>query len=146
MKDKVKKLCKAAGILKLYDLANRLVRIWFENEPHDNETLQFEQYIIDSATFGTEKSKQQMSDINRMKIKKHIFRHIFLPYNVLREIYPVLNRHTLLFPFYEIYHPIKKIFDKKQRERLNCIINTDKKDMNPQALDILRISGLNEIL
>ena len=144
--DAVHEMCKTAHINDFFVLANRMVGIWFENESHDQDTLKFERFILNSATFGTIESKQNLSEYKKSKTKKNIISHLFLPYEQMKEAYPILNKHKILLPYYEMYRLVKKSFDREQRAYLTSVLNTTDKNLDADVKEVLRVSGLANII
>ncbi len=144
--DAVHEMCKTARINDFFVLANRMIGIWFENESHDQDTLKFEQFILNSATFGTIESKQNLSEYKKSKTKQNIISHLFLPYEQMKEAYPILKKHKILLPYYEMYRLVKKSFDRKQRAYLTSVLNTTDKKLDADVKEVLHVSGLANII
>ena len=95
-----------------------LAKRWFGSEeaPPSPDTAFTEglgQFILHGGAFGT---VENMVTINQSKSGSragYVLSRLFMPYSRLKLIYPVLERHKWLFPFYQVVRWIKVITDKR---------------------------------
>ena len=117
--DEVKKLLKKSGLSVFSRYVRRLCAVWFEGQEHNEKTVQMEKYILDGGVFGTEKTKI-ISRQQRMGGKRQYFlSKIFVPYSLLKYLYPALEKYPFLFPFYQVHRWFSFLFGKRRTFRKN---------------------------
>ena len=109
-------LLKKGQLATFAGASERLIKVWFAGEEHDELSEQMQQYVLRGGTYGsfTNRIPAQASK----KGKKHyVFSRIFESYETLKEKYPRLKKQKWLYPFYQVRRWFKFIFRKKNRER-----------------------------
>lgn len=123
--DTLKELLEKSGLSVFADCARRLCAVWFDGREHDGKTLQMEEFILDGGAFGTEKTKiisrQQMTG-GKMQ---YFISKIFVPYSLLKYLYPVLKKYPFLLPYYEVKRWFSFLFGKRKKFRKNYAAQFD---------------------
>ncbi len=89
-------------LLQFATAARKLSRVWFENEFHNDVSLQMEQYILRGGVYGTTENRVTVQQQKKGGKFKFLWTRIFMPYNELQFKYPIIQRHKLLTPIMEI--------------------------------------------
>lgn len=126
--EKVKDTLKKGKLLRFAEKSEKLSRVWFSGEEHDEITLQMQKFIIEGGCFGSEKTRL-MTDKQRAGGRVgYILSRIFVPYSYLKRDYPILKRYPILTPWYEICRLFSLMFgDKKgfRKARINNMNSVD---------------------
>lgn len=99
--------------------AKKLSRVWFSGEEHDRVTLLMEKFIFDGGCFGSKETKMLSQQQKSGGKKKYILSRIFVPYNELKNQYPIIEKHKILTPICEICRVFSLLFGKKRNFRKN---------------------------
>ena len=107
--EKLKALLEKGDRLAFARAAGKLVDYWFNGEKPDQWTKYLETYILSGKMFG--------SNENRVLIKqkvygggiRYILGRIFLPYEQLKESFPILKKYKWLTPIYHVVRWIRLI-------------------------------------
>ncbi len=143
-KDKRDQLLCEGNLLKFADAVRKLSRIWFENEEYDSVCKQMENYILTGGVYGNNKNRIVIQQQKKGGKIRYALSKIFIPYDVIKFHYPILQRHKWLTPIMEIRRWCKLVFcghlKRTTRElKYNNSISTEKAE-ETQAL--LRGIGL----
>lgn len=103
-------LLEEGEILKFTEMARRLSEIWFGTSKHDAVTVELEHYVLRGGVYG--------STENRMSILRHkmggrtryVFSLIFLPYDAIKCMYPILRKHPVLTPVMQVHRWFRILF------------------------------------
>lgn len=132
-KDTLKRneLLNKGQLLKFADAARKLSRKWFENGESDIVSEQMESYILCGGVYGTDENRitvqqQKMGGSFRYALSK-----IFIPYDVIKFYYPILQKHRWLTPVMEVRRWFKLVFCGYAKRTVNELrynreISTDK--------------------
>lgn len=103
-------LLNQGKLLQFANVARKLSRVWFGGDEHDSVSQQMEDYILRGGVYGNNKNRiivQQQKKGGRIK---YALSRIFIPYDVIKFHYPVLQKHRWLTPFMEVRRWCKLIF------------------------------------
>lgn len=103
-------LLEAGNLLKFADVARKLSRVWFAAEDYDLISHQMEDYILRGGVYGTNENRilvQQQKQGGRIQ---YALSKIFIPYEVIKFHYPILQKHRWLTPIMEVRRWGKLIF------------------------------------
>ena len=103
-------LLQEGGIYRFYEYALRLSSHWFAGETVDETSVEMENYLLRGGVYGSTENK---ISVNRDKPKNkfaYVLSCVFLSYGNLKLIYPSLERHKWLFPFYQVRRWFRIIF------------------------------------
>ena len=85
------------------EAARKLSRVWLENEEYDPICKQMEAYILRGGVYGNTKNRilvQQQKEGGRIK---YALSRIFLPHEIIKFQYPILQKHRWLTPVMQVY-------------------------------------------
>lgn len=103
-------LLEQGNLLKFANSARRLSRIWLLNEPYDVVSKQMEDYILRGGVCGNNQNRITVQQQKKGGRFKYVLSKIFIPYDVIKFHYPILQKHRWLTPFMEVRRWCKLIF------------------------------------
>ena len=113
--EKVNKLLNDAGLFVFSKEIERIFDIWFNGEKHSELSLKLHKYILLSGTYGTLSHFAVNTRIKDGSKFKTVMRRIFMPYSELKTYYPILSKHPILTPFYQIRRWLRIIFFSRKK-------------------------------
>ncbi len=128
-------LLMKGNLLKFADAARNLSKVWLDNAEHTEITKQMEQYILKGGVYGNMENQiivQQQKKGGRLK---YAFFKVFIPYDVIKFHYPILQKHRWLLPIMEVRRWFKLVFcghakrTIKELKYNNNISNTEAENM-----------------
>ncbi len=139
----VRALCESARLLTFYESMSRLADVWFGDGTHDDETLAWEQFILNGGTYGTQEQRQSSfgARYGRWGMACRI---LFMPYRDIKNVYPSLDGKPYLTPLYQVYHIVRRIGQgqfKNGIERVRAAGSQSARNV-AGARDIMRSVGL----
>lgn len=84
--------------------------IWFGNAQHTQVTKQIEEYILRGGLYGADSNRVVAQQQKRGGKVRYALSKIFLPYEVIKYPYPILQKHKALTPIREVRRRAKLIF------------------------------------
>jgi len=103
-------LLETGKLLKFADVARKLSRVWFESEEYDFVSQQMEYFILRGGVYGTNENRIMVQQQKKGGKIKYALSKIFIPYDVIKFHYPILQKHRWLTPFMEVRRWFKLIF------------------------------------
>lgn len=119
--------------------AMALMHYWFDDAGADELVLDMERYIICGGVYGSDK---QSLIIKREKGGGKIgyfLKRMFMPYEKMTILYPVLKKYKFLLPIYEIHRWFKVILIK---DRITNEVQTILKVDDDYSIEMMRKLGL----
>lgn len=98
----VVEMCKQTALKKFYDAMNQVISAWFCGSQKTEVVLQIEEYLLEAGIYGSLHNRVAVQQINDGGKGAYILKRIFCPYKLMKNRYPILERHKWLLPFYEI--------------------------------------------
>ncbi|MBE6583642.1 MAG: hypothetical protein E7649_01485 [Ruminococcaceae bacterium] len=99
--DDRRRLLERAGLYTFGESMSRLSQVWFGGAKPDSISLELEQYVLCGGVYGTTENKISISQGKKGKLGYALSR-VFLPYDILKYRYPVLQKHKWLTPVFEV--------------------------------------------
>ncbi len=109
-KEKRQSLLEEGGLSKFGSQVELLSEIWFGNAEHTEITGQIQDYILKGGVYGTNENRIAVQQQKQGGKFKYALSRIFLPYDVIKFHYPVLEKHKWLMPFMQVRRWCKLIF------------------------------------
>ena len=103
-------LLDRGGLLKFAEAARKLSRIWFEEAEYDSLSRQMEEYLLLSGLYGSNANRVAVQQQKKGGRLRYALSRIFLPYDIIKFHYPVLQKHRWLIPVMEVYRWCKLLF------------------------------------
>ena len=133
-KEKRNDLLKKGNLFKFANTVHRLVDVWFEDAPHDDLTKEMELYVLEGGVYGNIENKVAVETVKKGGNVRFFFSKVFLPYFALAHTYPILKKHPILTPFYQVRRWFGILFRKggiskgsKKSLQMNASLTTEKK-------------------
>ena len=124
-----RELLERAGLLTFADKMSAVADSWLDNGKVPSEDL--EQFIMTGSLYGDTKMRTATA-VNAIGTVGYAFRRIFLPYDVIKYSYPVLQKCKILTPLYQIVR-WTKVFRRENRHRLKdqtaALISTNREQV-----------------
>lgn len=109
-REKRDKLLSDGGLNVFAKRAELLSEVWFGNAEHTEITRQMETYILRGGMYGTNANRIAVQQQKKGGKVKYALSKIFIPYNVIKFHYPILQKHRWLTPIMEVRRWGKLIF------------------------------------
>lgn len=109
-REKREKLLSDGGLDVFAKQAELLSEVWFGNAEHTGISKQMEEYILRGGVYGTSTNRVAVQQQKRGGKVKYALSRIFIPYDVIKFHYPILQKHKWLTPTMEVRRWGKLIF------------------------------------
>lgn len=117
--EQLKKMLEKAGLYKFYSEMQNIVGAWFDNGERAELTEMTERYILSGGVYGTKMNRNTVSEAKGKRTKKNKLERfwsiLILPRKNMTFLYPQLEKHPYLLPFYQV----KRWFGVLKKEKRN---------------------------
>ena len=103
-------LLEKGGLLTFAKASRKLAHSWFCGAEKDEITLQMEEYILRGGVYGNSTNRIMVQQQKKGGRLKYALSKIFIPYDVIKFHYPILQKHRWLTPIMEVRRWFKLIF------------------------------------
>lgn len=103
-------LLSTSNLLKFASSVRKLSKIWFENQEYDAVSKQLEDYVLRGGVYGNNENYILVQQQKKGGRVKYVLSKIFIPYDVIKYQYPILQKHPYLTPVMEVRRWFKLIF------------------------------------
>ncbi len=117
-------MLQKSNVVKFYETAIRLCDAWFNGASHNELTCEMQEFIVKGGIFGTTKSAAIVNQTKGKDKKDQFFRLAFLPLENMKLIYPNLNKHPWLLPFYHVKRWCR-VFNPSKRKKVNSLVGAN---------------------
>ena len=132
-----------AGLLTFAQMMSSTAKAWLEGDSVPSEEL--EQFILAGEIYGSTKKRISLG-IKTNGFLPFIFNRLFLPYDVLKYSYPILQKHKWLTPIFQAVR-WAKVFKKKYRgwlkNRFKTYLQVNRNEMD-QLDHIKQVLGIED--
>ena len=138
------KLLSDGGLGVFAKQAELLSEVWFGNAEHTEITKQMEGYILRGGVYGTNTNRVAVQQQKHGGKMKYALSKIFIPYDVIKFHYPILQKHKWLTPIMEARRWGKLIFCGHLKRTVNELKynSTISDDAAAEAKTLLKNVGL----
>ena len=145
-KERRYELLKAGDLLSFAVAMEKLAEVWFSGAEHTELSKDLEQFILFGGVYGTVENRVAVQQTQKGGKFKYILSRIFLPYNQLKIVYPSVEKHKWLMPFYQIRRWFRLFRKGKVKKSLNEVNIAQKSDgqQTEKMQSMLRELGLNK--
>jgi hypothetical protein len=124
--EKIKRELDKLQLREFYENIGRVIEVWFADAPSDEKTDFITDFIFNSGSWGTDKSKTASAGVRDQAHQEgtlgakvlYIVRHAFPGAQLLQEKYTVLQKAPWMLPLVWIYRPFYKLIRKKERSSI----------------------------
>ena len=95
-------LLNQGDLLKFAEAARKLSRIWFDGNAPDAISQQMENYILRGGVYGSAENRITVQQQKKGGRLKYALSKIFIPYDIIKFHYPILQKHRWLTPIMEV--------------------------------------------
>ncbi len=137
--EKVSELLAQGNLLVFARAAQKLSKVWFDNAETDSVSLKMEEYVLNGGTFGSTKNRIAVQQQKKGGKTGYLFTKIFLPYDEIKFIYPILQKHRWLTPLMEVLRWLRLIFGSRSKNiakeiKLNQSVTAEESDATREFL------------
>lgn len=135
-------LIDGAGLATFYKNVCDLISVWLEGCDHTDFTRNMESHVIHNS-YGDGVSRSIVRRQGRVGKRRYIMGRIFMPYSQLKIRYPVVGRHPILLPVFEVVRWVSVIFKSNKSIRRELSDTLSVSDAQARAMtDFLASVGL----
>lgn len=98
----IKKMLADCRYDRFYNGVKNLSAVWFDDSPHSEETLLFEEYVISGGVYGTRENLGAVGKRKDGSFFGYLVKRIFMPKEKLRLVYPKIDKYPILIPYYQV--------------------------------------------
>lgn len=134
-----KELCvllEKARLSKFYQAVIELGKYWFGNKsaPSPN-ILEMEKYILLGGAYGTKKQGAVSLQVKKGGKARYFLSRIFMPYESLAILYPIIKKHKILTPFCQLARWFTSISKgKRVAKEIKNVTTATEKEINDISL------------
>lgn len=143
-KEKVLAFLEECDLRNFAEQAMLLADVWFSDSEHTDLTRQIENYILNSAIYGTVENSVAILRARNGGRFGYIIKRLFMPYSLLKKIYPRLEKYPILFPFYQVKRWCRFVWRGRlshAREEIKANSRQETQEQK-QMIDMLHSLGL----
>lgn len=102
-KKKRHKLLQEGGLLQFAKAAESLSEVWFSGTKPNEMDIALSDYILRASLYGDKANRAALGQAkNGGKLKYLLTQRVFMPYDYLKDEYPVLKERKYLTPWYQV--------------------------------------------
>ena len=138
-------LLRQGGLLKFAQASEKVSAAWFSGVQMDPMTGQVSDYILRGGLYGDNENRAALGQARMgSRVRYLITQRVFMPYEYLKDEYPVLKKHKWLCPLYQIVRWFRMLLGGRtgrtlQELRSNFTVSKKKTDA---ASELLKYLGL----
>ncbi len=117
--EKTEALLKTGGLLKFARAAQSLAGVWFGEQEYTELSQKMEAFILFGGVYGTVENMTVVQQVKKGGRLPSILSKIFLPYGMLKGLYPVLQRHKWLMPFCQVARWFRLLSGERWKRSVN---------------------------
>jgi hypothetical protein len=111
-------LLAQGGLLTFANVCRKLSAVWFDCAEPDDMTVQTQAYILHGGVYGNLDNRVAVQQNKSGGKFRYALSRIFLPYELLKFHYPILQKHRWLTPIMEVRRWFKLLFKGKIKSSL----------------------------
>ncbi len=140
LNEKTVALLQKGGLWKFAEQANALSEVWFGGAAHTPITQRMEEYLLKGGVYGNTSNRVAVQQVKKGGKIKYFWSRIFLPYDVIKFHYPILQKRRWLLPFMQVRRWFKLAFcgraKRAMREfKINSNVSADESAQMQEFLD-----------
>ena len=103
-------LLEQGGLLRFAEVCRKLSRVWFGGEAADPICERVEAYLLYGGVYGATENRIAVGQQKKGGALRFALSRVFLPYDVIKFHYPILQKHKWLLPAMQVRRWGKLIF------------------------------------
>lgn len=103
-------LLEAGALLAFAKAAETLADIWFSGAEMDENSQIFQDFVLSGGTYGTLQNRVSLQQEKKGGKFKFALSRIFLPYDIMKHYFPVLQTHKWLTPVFHLVRWFRLLF------------------------------------
>ena len=115
------RLLEQGKLLTFAEACRKLSEMWFDCAEPDEISEQMQSYILYGGAYGTLKNHLAVHQNKLGGRFKYFMSRIFLPYDSLKFLYPVLQKHRWLTPVMQVCRWFRLLFKGRMKKSLHEI-------------------------
>ena len=115
-------MLRRGELLKFTEVARRLSLVWFGTEKHDELTEKTETYVLGAGVYGSAENIMVLQRYRKGGKLKYVMTLVFPPYETMKQLYPILQKHRWLTPFAHVRRVLGKLFYRSKMKRAKKIL------------------------
>ena len=141
-KETCDRLLLEGGLLKFAENVRKLCGVWFYGKDYDSTTSLMGEFIINGGVYGTESNRITLQQQKKGGAFKYALSRIFLPYDIIKFYFPILQKHKWLLPFIQVVRWIGLVFRGRvglsiKELKYNAEISPSQKGEMKRFLDVI---------
>lgn len=105
-------LLQQGGLEQFYAASMRLVMCWMEEKPADQNTLVFQDFVVNGGLYGNLSNRIAVQSVKDGSTWKYVTSRLFWPYKRLEYVYPILHKHKWLLPVMQVRRWVSRISER----------------------------------
>lgn len=135
-------LLENGGLLTFARAAEELTGVWFSGNKETVQSLCFGRFILDGGVYGSLENMVALRQTKKGSRGKYLLSRIFVSYGVLKQYFPVLEKHKWLMPFCQVARWLKLLFGGKlgssvREAKVNASLSPEEIQTTRDMLDYL---------
>lgn len=115
------KLLEETGLYTFAQKMSILAETCFSNATWNNNSRLLLSYIVSGGSYGTAKGKITIKKSEKGGTVGYALKRLLLPYNTMKNVYPVLERVPVLLPFCWMHRLFSRLFTGRGRRAIGEI-------------------------
>lgn len=108
------------GNLRIFaEQSRKLSAVWFSNAQPDDVCIQMQEYILNGGVYGTLENRVAVQQKRSGGKLGYIISRVFLSYDSLKVLYPILQNHRRLMPFMQVHRWFRLLFKGRLKSSLH---------------------------
>lgn len=103
-------LLEEGALLAFAKAAETLADIWFSGAEADENSQLFQDFVLSGGTYGTLQNRVTVQQEKKGGKLKFAFSRIFLPYDIMKHYFPMLQTHKWLIPVFHFVRWFRLLF------------------------------------
>lgn len=138
------RLLEEGGLLTFAKCAEKLSEIWFSGLEMDPMSRNLQEFVLSGGNYGGLKNRVAVNQAKQGGKLQNAMSRIFLPYDIMKHYFPILQKHKWLTPLYQVIRWCKLLFcggiKRSARElQTNATVSDEKRRSVEELLNYLEL-------
>ena len=96
-------LLEQSGLCRFAEVSDELIEYWFGDKKEVSDAAKkLELFVLNSGTYGSMENRITIVYESHGGTRGYVLMRVFLPYDMLAMLYPIIKKHKWLTPFCEV--------------------------------------------